>query len=161
LSRTFKDAFLAEIRKNKVAFYNMVVAQARTIEVSADRIEFTFSANQRALKEQVEQNKAWLESIAAQSGGRRFSVAARQDPAANPESRGPRPEARVESPEARVASPEPRAASGEPRAPSPESRPASSDADKKAALKQQALADSAVQAMLEVFPAEIRDVEEM
>jgi len=28
-------------------------------------------------------------------------------------------------------------------------------------LKQQALADSGVQAMLEVFPAEIRDVEEM
>src|SRR5438045_5737792 len=46
---SFKDAFLAEIRKSKVAFYNMVVAQARTIEVSNDRIEFTFSANQRAL----------------------------------------------------------------------------------------------------------------
>jgi hypothetical protein len=33
--------------------------------------------------------------------------------------------------------------------------------DRKAALRQQALADSGVQAMLEVFPAEIRDVEEM
>jgi DNA polymerase III subunit gamma/tau len=140
LSRTFKDAFLAEIRKNKVAFYNMVVAQARTIDVSADRIEFTFSANQRALREQVEQNKAWLESIAAQAGGRKFTVTALQSSAASLEPRAP--------------SPEPRGMSPEPRAPSPE-------LDRKAVLKQQALADSGVQAMLEVFPAEIRDVEEM
>jgi hypothetical protein len=33
--------------------------------------------------------------------------------------------------------------------------------DRKAALREQALADAGVQAMLEVFPAEIRDVEEM
>ncbi len=35
------------------------------------------------------------------------------------------------------------------------------DADRKSALKEQALADASVQALLEVFPAEIRDVEEM
>jgi DNA polymerase-3 subunit gamma/tau len=34
-------------------------------------------------------------------------------------------------------------------------------ADRKSALREQALADAGVQAMLEVFPAEIRDVEEM
>ena len=34
-------------------------------------------------------------------------------------------------------------------------------ADKKSALREQALADAGVQTMLEVFPAEIRDVEEM
>jgi DNA polymerase-3 subunit gamma/tau len=145
----FKDAFLAEIRKNKVAFYNMVVAQARTIDVGTDRIEFTFSANQRALREQVEQNKAWLESMALSAGGRKFTVVAVQDSSTAP------------SPDARGTSPEPRAASPEPRAASPESRGPGSDSDRKAALKQQALADSAVQAMLEVFPAEIRDVEEM
>ena len=33
--------------------------------------------------------------------------------------------------------------------------------DRKAELKQQALADSSVQAMLDVFAAEIRDVEEI
>ena len=33
--------------------------------------------------------------------------------------------------------------------------------DRKSALREQALADAGVQAMLEVFPAEIRDVEEM
>jgi DNA polymerase-3 subunit gamma/tau len=139
-SRTFKDAFLAEIRKNKVAFYNMVVAQARTIDVNENRIEFTFSANQRALREQVEQNKAWLESIAGQTGGRKFTVTALQSSAVSPEPRVPNPE---------------------PRGMSPEPRSVSPDSDRKAALKQQALADSGVQAMLEVFPAEIRDVEEM
>lgn len=36
-----------------------------------------------------------------------------------------------------------------------------SEADRKAALKERALADAGVQALLEVFPAEIRDVEEM
>jgi DNA polymerase-3 subunit gamma/tau len=35
------------------------------------------------------------------------------------------------------------------------------EADRKAALKERALADAGVQALLEVFPAEIRDVEEM
>ena len=33
--------------------------------------------------------------------------------------------------------------------------------DRKSALREQALADAGVQAMLDVFPAEIRDVEEM
>ncbi len=42
----------------------------------------------------------------------------------------------------------------------PRARPAT-DAGKQAALKEQALADTGVQALLEVFPAEIRDVEEM
>ena len=34
-------------------------------------------------------------------------------------------------------------------------------ADRKSALREQALADAGVQTMLEIFPAEIRDVEEM
>jgi 2-methylaconitate cis-trans-isomerase PrpF len=41
-------------------------------------------------------------------------------------------------------------------------RPAApGEAERKSALKERALADEGVQAMLEVFPAEIRDVEEM
>ena len=38
---------------------------------------------------------------------------------------------------------------------------AAGEAEKKSALKEQAMADAGVQALLEVFPAEIRDVEEM
>ena len=49
----------------------------------------------------------------------------------------------------------------EPEAPlTQQARPAV-DTEKRAALKEQALADTGVQALLEVFPAEIRDVEEM
>jgi hypothetical protein len=39
--------------------------------------------------------------------------------------------------------------------------PSDAAAAKKSALREKALADVGVQAMLEVFPAEIRDVEEM
>ncbi len=137
---SFKDAFLAEIRRNKVAFYSMVVAQARTIDIGADRVQFTFSSNQRALKEQVEQNKAWLESIALQAGGRKVTVTAVQDSSSSAPS-----DSSVTSHQSPVSSPQ----------------SAGPEAEKKAALKAQALADSGVQAMLEVFPAEIRDVEEM
>ena len=42
----------------------------------------------------------------------------------------------------------------------PQAKPAA-DSQRQAALKEQALADTGVQALLEVFPAEIRDVEEM
>jgi hypothetical protein len=146
---SFKDAFLAEIRKSKVAFYNMVVAQARTIEIAGDRIVFTFSGSQRALKEQVEQNKAWLESMAV-AAGRRVTVTATQDASGGPRSA-------IASPQSPVSSPQP---SGSSQAAVPQAA-AGADADRKAALKAQALADSGVQAMLEVFPAEIRDVEEM
>jgi hypothetical protein len=44
---------------------------------------------------------------------------------------------------------------------SPDESQAAEAPDKKAALRQQAMADSGVQAMLDVFSAEIRDVEEM
>jgi DNA polymerase-3 subunit gamma/tau len=126
---SFKDAFLAEIRKGKPVLYNMCVAQAQKIEVNGDRAVFTFSAAQRALRDQFEQNRAWLESAAQQSAGRKIAVTAVQLEAA------------------------PAAAAGPGEAPPPP--------DRKAELRQQALAEPGIQAMLEVFPAEIRDVEEM
>jgi DNA polymerase-3 subunit gamma/tau len=129
LSRTdgsFKDAFLAEIRKGKPVLYNMVVAQAQKIDITGDRVTFTFSANQRALRDQFDQNRTWLESTAQQASGRKIAVSAvQQEPA-------PAPAAGTAPPE-----------------------------DKKAELRKQAMADAGVQAMLEVFPAEIRDVEEI
>jgi DNA polymerase III subunit gamma/tau len=126
----FKDAFLAEIRKTKVVFYNTVVAQAQKIDVAMDRITFTFSATQRTLRDVFDQNRAWLESTAEQVARRKVGVSA-------------------------VQTAEP--ASAEPSATAPPD-PA---AVKKASLREQAMADSGVQAFLEVFPAEIRDVEEM
>ncbi|MCU1384500.1 MAG: dnaX 1 [Acidobacteria bacterium] len=134
-SGTFKDTLLAEIKKAKAVFYNMVVAQAQTIEVAGDRVTFSFTPGQRALKDQFEQQKAWLESIALAIAGRRITLASAQaDPSAA------RPPA-GEAADAKAADKQ--------------------SAEKKSALREQALADAGVQTMLEVFPAEIRDVEEM
>jgi hypothetical protein len=104
-----------------------VVAQAQKIDVAGDRVTFTFSANQRALREQFEQNRTWLESTAQQASGRKITVAAVQQEAA----------------------------------PDPRSGAAPPPLDRKAELRAQAMADAGVKAMLEVFPAEIRDVEEI
>jgi DNA polymerase-3 subunit gamma/tau len=128
---TQKDAFLAEIRKTRAVFYNMVVAQAQKIDIAGDRILFTFSPIQRALRDQFEQQRAWLESIAEQATGRKWTVAA--------------------------AASDPTAGASKPAAPPDEQK----TAERRNALREQALADTAVQTMLEVFPAEIRDVEEM
>jgi len=131
---SFKDALLAEIRKSKMVFYSTVVAQAQKIDVSGDRVVFTFSPNQKTLLNMFEQNRAWLESLAQQVAGRKIAISGTQTDAA-----------------------------GTPQAPETPQAGATDakSADKKSALRNKALADAGVQAMLEVFPAEIRDVEEM
>jgi DNA polymerase III subunit gamma/tau len=126
-SGSLKDTLLAEIRKSKQVFYNMVVAQAQKIEVAGDRVTFTFAPNQRTLRDTFEQNRPWLESIGQQVAGRRLVFAAQTQSEAS----GPTAESAEKTP------------------------------DKKAVLREQALADAGVQTMLEMFPAEIRDVEEM
>jgi DNA polymerase-3 subunit gamma/tau len=131
---SFKDALIGEIKKAKAVFYNMVVAQAQKIEVTGDRVVFSFTAAQRALKDQFEQQKTWLESIAQPIAGRRITMASVQ----------------VEAGAAAVATGAADEAAAERKS-----------AEKKSALREQALADRGVQTMLEVFPAEIRDVEEM
>ena len=117
-----------------MVFYSTVVAQAQKIEVSGDRVVFTFSPNQKTLLSMVEQNRAWLESLAQQVAGRKMTIAAVQIDAG-----------------------------GAAQPPQADAAPAADAkaADKKTALRDKALADAGVQTMLEVFPAEIRDVEEM
>jgi DNA polymerase III subunit gamma/tau len=128
----FKDAFLAEVRAGKGFFYNTVVAQAQRIEVSGDKVTFTFLPTHRALREQFDQTRAWLEQTAEKVAGRRMSVVAVQVEGGAAES----------APAAK--------------------KPAVPDAaDGKRDLKAEALSSTAVQAMLDVFPAEIRDIEEM
>jgi DNA polymerase-3 subunit gamma/tau len=126
----FKDTFLAEIRAGKGFFYNTVVAQAQRIDVTDDRVTFTFLPTHKALKEQFEQSRQWLESTAERVAGRRMAVTAVQAAAA-PGAEQPAPAA-----------------------------PAKAEAPKRD-LKAEAMSSTAVQAMLDVFPAEIRDVEEM
>jgi DNA polymerase-3 subunit gamma/tau len=131
-SGNLKDALLTEIKRAKTVFYNTVVAQAQKIEVAGDRVTFTFSPNHRTLRDVFEQNRAWIESAAQQVSGRKIAVVSVQTDAA--------------------------AAAKEPVTVSASEK---QSADRKSALREQAMADAGVQAMLEVFPAEIRDVEEM
>ena len=150
-SRTFKDDFLAEIKKSKVVFYNMVVAQAQKIDVADDRVSFTFSPMQRTLSGTLEQHRAWLEGLAQQLAGRRMAIVGVQGEA--------------------VAAPSTTSSSGSPASPglsgsevpgrAANVTAVSAGDARKSTLREQALADAGVQALLEVFPAEIRDVEEM
>src|SRR5204862_4167210 len=130
-----RDALLNEIRKSKMVFYNTVVAQAQKIEVHGDRVTFTFSATHRSLREMFEKDRATIESMAQQVSGRKIAVASVQL--------------------------DPNGSSGAAVPVDSQAKPAPPKPDRKSALKEQALQDASVQAMLEVFPAEIRDVEEM
>jgi DNA polymerase III subunit gamma/tau len=125
-----KDAFLDEVRKSKKFFYGAVVSQAQRIDIEGDRVVFTFAPQHRALRVQLDQNRTWLDALASQLSGRRMTVASAE---------GSAPPAR-------------------PGAPAPGS--VSPEKDRQSDLRQQALADSGVQAMLDVFAAEIKDVEE-
>jgi DNA polymerase-3 subunit gamma/tau len=122
-----RDAFLEEIRRSKEVFYKTVVAQAQKIEFGSDQVVFSFLPIHRMQREQLEQNRPWLESIAGLIRGQHMSVvSAQQDGPAD--------------------------------APAPQIGAAGV---KPADLKAAAMTDAAVQAMLDVFPAEIEDVEEI
>jgi hypothetical protein len=128
---SLKDALLAEIRSGKGFFYNTVVAQAQKIDVADDRVTFTFLPAHKALREQFDQSRAWLEAAAERLSGRKIVVSAVQSAVDN----------------------------GEPVSPEPKS--AAPVGPPKRDLKAEALESTGVQALLDVFPAEIRDVEEM
>jgi DNA polymerase III subunit gamma/tau len=142
-----KDALLAEIRKSKLVFYSTVVAQAQKIDVAAGKVTFTFSANQSTLRAMFEQNRGWLESIAEKLAGGKIVVESAQVAAGSPI---PVESAAVAGETGRTEENAAATAAGQVKG-----------ADRKTALKEQALADAGVKALLEVFPAEIRDVEEM
>ena len=129
-----KDALLAEIRSGKSFFYNMVVAQAQSIEVSAEGVVFAFLPTHRSLRERFEETRPWIEAAAERLAGRKVTVRSIQ----------------VEGGAA---------APVVPVAPRDDKGPASTNGRKD--LKAEAMAAPAVQAVLEVFPAEIKDVEEL
>jgi hypothetical protein len=135
-----KEAFLAEIRAKKASFYNIVVAQAQRIDVTDDAITFTFSPTHRALREQCTEARAWLESAAEKAAGRRITVKAVGG---------------------EVGPPPPGASARQADAPEASARQGQTSAAGSRDLRKEAEASSAVQAMLEIIPAEIRDVEEM
>jgi DNA polymerase-3 subunit gamma/tau len=124
-----KDKFLAEIRSSKNTLYSLAVAQAQRIDVSDDRITFTFASNQNVARMQLDSNKEWLEGVAQRLTGRRIQVTSAQ----------------VQADVAPASSTAPAAASSAPMRD----------------LKEEARSSPSIQAMLDVFPADIRDVEEM
>ncbi len=129
-----KDAFLAEVRRANVSFYRMTVAQAHTIEVDGDRIVFSFAPAHKLLKGNLEQNRTWLEPLAARVSGRRMVVVgAMVDPAAAQQALT-RERADVKG-----------AASAGPRED----------------LKGEAAADPGMKTLLELIPLEIKDVERL
>jgi hypothetical protein len=130
---------LAEIRSGKATFYNTVVAQAHRIDVNADRITFVFGPAQSSLRQWFDQQKTWLDAAAERVAGRKIVVTSElaSAPAASAD-----PGSRIPDPGSRL--PDPGQAT-----------------EQKRDLKAEAMSSSTVQAMLEVFPAEIREVEEM
>jgi DNA polymerase-3 subunit gamma/tau len=133
VSGGLKDALLAEIRGGKAFFYNTVVAQAQSIEVSGDRVMFAFLPTHRALRDQFEQNRPWIESAAERVAGRKMTVMSVQVEAGAAPANGATPK---DEPEAPVS-------------------------NGKRDLKAEAMSSAAVQAVLDVFPGEIKDVEEL
>jgi DNA polymerase-3 subunit gamma/tau len=145
----FKDALLAEIRTARGFLYNTVIAQAQKIEVGDDRVTFTFLPAHRALREQLESQRAWLETAAERLSGRKVSVVAVQGGA----SAGPG-DAGSAGPDPRGTGPTGRSGDDVPTEPG-SGGGATPDA------RREALASPAVRDLLDVFPAEIRNVEEM
>ena len=129
-----KDVFLSEIQKLKKFFYGTVVAQAH-IDFEPDRVVFRFGPQHRALRQQLEQTRGWLEELATRLSGRKMAVVG----------------AETGTPVAAQAA---QAGRGTDAAPA-------ETADRQTLLKQQALSNEGVQAMLDVFATEIKEVEEM
>jgi hypothetical protein len=125
----FKEAFLAEVRRQKKFFYGTVIAQAQRIDVARDRVTFVFGPAHKTLRAQLEQSRPWLETMASEIAGRKVTVLGLEGSAPSP---------------------------GGAEAPTGESR-----SDREKTLKARALQNEGVQAMLEVFGAEIKNVEEM
>ncbi len=137
-----REQFLAAIKAAKVFFFNAVVAQAFRIEVTPALITFAFLPKQRVPRTQCEENRALLESLAAQTFGRTILV--------------------------KVTTAEGETAPGDPaRAAAPAATPArptmkgpvtSPSGD---ALRDEAMSNPVVQSMLEIFPVDTVKIEEM
>ena len=177
-----KAAFLAELKRTKKFFYGTVVAQAQTVELDDRRITFTFTEMQRTLAQQVDSSRSWLEAMATRTIGRKMTVGVRKVAESGPaktESSEPGAPAAVRQPALETlppVEPPPDAEPPPPAEPPPDldlspdhpagppaepAQPTQSQDGPSADLLSQAMGDQAVQTMLEVFPAEIKDVEEL
>jgi DNA polymerase-3 subunit gamma/tau len=130
---SFKESFCAEVRAAKNTLYQFSLAHARRIELQGDRLILGFPTAQRLALQQVDLHRALLESVATRVAGRKISVSGVIDADD---------------------------AAGSDRRTAEAAAPVPAD-DRKARLKAEAMSDAGVQAMLDVFGGEIRDVEEI
>jgi DNA polymerase III subunit gamma/tau len=130
-----RDLLLAAVKAAKVFFYNAVVAQAYRIDVTPVRITFAFLAAKKVPRQQCQDAVSWLEGLAEQVLGRRLPVLVT---VVEPDEAGPAGDVAQGSGAASATA----ARTGEP-------------------LRDAALANPSVQALLEVFPVEGVSVEEV
>ena len=128
-----KPAILAEIKRAKKFFHGTVIAQAQRIEFSGNHLMFAFSPAQRTLASQLNQSRGWLETLASNVTGRKIIVTTTSSE--------------------KQAVPTELTQLGSPLAPPGEL------GDE--ALQEKVMNNSVVQAMLEVFPAQIKDVQKI
>lgn len=129
-----KDAVLNEARASSMMMYKTLLVQAQRVEIVDDRLVLTFATSFK-YSVPFDKYKGALAGIASKLAGRNIKVEADgsgDDPAPDGDATGAQPPQK-----------------------------SAAQVEKQAALKEQVLADTGVQALLEVFPAEIRDVEEM
>jgi hypothetical protein len=127
------------LKSGKATFYNLVVASAYRIDAGAAGVTFVFLPNQKNAKSQCEEQKAWLQSVAEKVAGK------------------PVPIAVVVAEGTSAAAREP---AGEPRRDASAPADAAVKTSSPEELKAEAMANSTVQAVLEIFPVEKTTIEE-
>ncbi len=70
----YRDALLAEIKAAKPIFYNLVVAQAFSIEADEGGVTFTFQPNQKVPKQQCEENRGLVQTLVEKLTGEKRPV---------------------------------------------------------------------------------------
>ena len=155
-----KEALLAEIKQANTVFHGMVVVPARRIELQGDRLVFTFPADRRTAAARLKTKRKWVEELASRVVGRPVTVEAVREEKGEGEEKG---EKGREQPREAPGAGELQAGTAEGAA---AATPAGTVADDGSAgggtatgLRERALGDSMVKAMLELFPAEITDIE--
>ena len=151
-----KDMLLAEIKQANRFFHGTVVSQAQRIEVVGDRLVFAFPPARQTLAAQLKAKREWIETLSARVVGRRLTVEAVQEQPAAAQGAQERAAAAVAPSAGGAAGTGTMAGEGSvtkggsPVADGPSTR-----------LRERALGDSVVKAMLELFPAEITSVEKI
>ena len=151
-----KDMLLAEIKQANRFFHGTVVSQAQRIEVVGDRLVFAFPPARQTLAAQLKAKREWIETLSARVVGRRLTVEAVQEQPAEAQGAQEQAAAAV-APSAGGA-----AGTGTMAGEGSVTKGGSPVADGPSTeLRERALGDTVVKAMLELFPAEITSVEKI